>query len=753
MGGRLAAVVLFGLIEAVTAAQRGRGSPPRPSSTVLPDAAQTAILAAEDSRLVLPDDLHTPAIDTLRARQMEDVRVLLELARSKDVSTHTRAVRALGRLERREVIPDLLQYLITAPIDETANAIAQAFHGASLPGDTGGEQVAGALEALVSAGAIPLDPARRPGPIGPVALAIGRLPYERAEQVQAAESYLLRMMRAADSDPQLRVALPDITRGDEILARLRGRLSQLNSDTVDALRGIAINRRHEYPEPARLNAMTALIAARGVDAETLRVTATAGGSTSESTMQLRRLAAVVLGGAGAPVEPTERTELIAGLLADRSPVVRIEAVRAWGRQESSTNGCQRLLDSIKDPSLAVALVAIDMLGDQCRDDVNVTDRLTVEARTPPGNDWHRESHALVALAKRSPGRAFIPLLAGHQQHATWQVRMYAARAAAITNEVSTLERLAFDRDDNVREATLAPLRRLKGDEAEPYFVAALARADYQLLRTAALELKGAKPTPQLVAGLLDALRRVTAEKKETSRDTRLALLERLLELGDPEQGGSLVPLLRDFDIQVAQRAAALLLQWTGKVQEIDPQLLPRPAIPAVAELSTDPARVSLKSGRIFSIRLRGDLAPLAVARFVRLATAGYYNGLTFHRVVPNFVIQGGSPGANEYAGDNLYMHDEISATSHERGTVGLSTRGRDTGDAQFFVNLVDNPRLDFEYTIFGVASPLDVVDEIVEGDVIATITFEKEEKSDKPEPAIDAVGPRRGAMLRAPANQ
>jgi cyclophilin family peptidyl-prolyl cis-trans isomerase len=353
----------------------------------------------------------------------------------------------------------------------------------------------------------------------------------------------------------------------------------------------------------------------------------------------------------------------------------------------------------------------------------------VEARTPPANDWHRESHALVALAKRSPGRAFIPLLGSHQQHQTWQVRMYAARAAAITNEVSALERLAFDREDNVREATLAPLRSLKVDDAEPYFVAALARADYQLLRTAANELKGAKPTPQVAAGLLDALRRVTADRKETSRDTRLALLERLQEIGAPDQAGSLVPLLRDFDIPVAQLAAVVLQQWTGKAQEIDPQLFPRPALPTTAELSTEPARVKLKSGRVFHIRLRGDLAPLTVARFVRLATAGYFNGLTFHRVVPNFVIQGGSPGANEYAGDSLYMRDEISSASHERGTVGVSTRGRDTGDAQLFINLVDNPRLDFEYTIFGDASPMDVVDDIVEGDAIAGISFEKEDKS------------------------
>jgi cyclophilin family peptidyl-prolyl cis-trans isomerase/HEAT repeat protein len=728
----VATVILISCLNGASAAQPPRSRrPQQPAVSDLPSAAaQMAILAAEDSRLVLPDDLHTPAIDTLRAKQMEDLRLLLELARSRDVPTHARAVRALGRLERRELIPDLLQYLMTGSIAETANAIAQAFRGAPLPSDTGGEQVGGALEALVSAGAIPIDPTRRPGPIGSVALAIGRLPYERAEQVQAAESYLFRLMRAADSDLSLRPALPDITRGVELLARLRSKLAMLSSDTIDELRGIVINRRREYPAAARLNAMMALIAARGVDVETLRIAAAAPGGPSDSTlMQLRRLAAVVLSGAGALVEPTERTERLTALLADRSPLVRIEAVRAWGRQESSTNGCQRLLDTVKDPSVPVALVAIDTLGDQCRDDVNVTDRLTVEARTPPANDWHRGSHALVALAKRAPGRAFIPLLAGHQQHEAWQVRMYAARAAAITDEVSTLERLAFDREDNVREATLAPLRRLKGDDAEPYFVAALGRTDYQLLRTAANELKGAKPTPQLAAGLLDALQRVTAEKKETSRDTRLALLERLRDLGDPDQAGSLVPLLRDFDIPVAQLAAVVLQQWTGKAQEIDPQLLPRPALSTTAELSTEPARVKLKSGKVFHIRLRGDLAPLTVARFVRLATAGYFNGLTFHRVVPNFVIQGGSPGANEYAGDSLYMRDEISSVSHERGTVGVSTRGRDTGDAQFFINLVDNPRLDFEYTIFGDASPLDVVDDIVEGDAIASISFEKEDKS------------------------
>ena len=122
----------------------------------------------------------------------------------------------------------------------------------------------------------------------------------------------------------------------------------------------------------------------------------------------------------------------------------------------------------------------------------------------------------------------------------------------------------------------------------------------------------------------------------------------------------------------------------------------------------------------FDIALDVDFAPLTAVRIARRAGEGYYDGLTFHRVAANFVIQGGSPGANEYAGDALYMRDEVGV--HRRGTVGISTRGRDTGDAQIFVNLVDSPRLDHQYTVFGtVVAGMDVVDGVLEGDVIERI--------------------------------
>ena len=90
--------------------------------------------------------------------------------------------------------------------------------------------------------------------------------------------------------------------------------------------------------------------------------------------------------------------------------------------------------------------------------------------------------------------------------------------------------------------------------------------------------------------------------------------------------------------------------------------------------------------------------------------------------MPNFVVQGGSPGANEFIGYPDDMRDEVGLWPHVRGAVGISTRGRDTGDAQIFIDLVDNPRFDHEYTVFAqVLNGLDVVDRILEGDTIERI--------------------------------
>jgi cyclophilin family peptidyl-prolyl cis-trans isomerase len=124
-----------------------------------------------------------------------------------------------------------------------------------------------------------------------------------------------------------------------------------------------------------------------------------------------------------------------------------------------------------------------------------------------------------------------------------------------------------------------------------------------------------------------------------------------------------------------------------------------------------------------TVDLLTEEAPATVAVFAQLSEAGEYNGLTFHRIVPNFVIQGGSPGADEYDGRSReFMRDEVGFPRNTRGTIGISTRGRDTGDAQIYFNLVDNFRLDRDYTVLAtIRDGLAVMDLVQEGDVIDRI--------------------------------
>jgi cyclophilin family peptidyl-prolyl cis-trans isomerase len=136
------------------------------------------------------------------------------------------------------------------------------------------------------------------------------------------------------------------------------------------------------------------------------------------------------------------------------------------------------------------------------------------------------------------------------------------------------------------------------------------------------------------------------------------------------------------------------------------------------------AIIYLENGRV-GLELLPDVAPVTVARFADLVAQGYYNGLTFHRVAPNFVVQGGSPGANEFMGTGRYIRDEVGPQArHVSGAVGMSTRGGDTGDGQIFIDLVDLPRLDRDYTVFAmVVDGMDLVNAMLEGAKIKSINF------------------------------
>jgi peptidyl-prolyl cis-trans isomerase B (cyclophilin B) len=129
---------------------------------------------------------------------------------------------------------------------------------------------------------------------------------------------------------------------------------------------------------------------------------------------------------------------------------------------------------------------------------------------------------------------------------------------------------------------------------------------------------------------------------------------------------------------------------------------------------------------------RGDInlelnpaeAPQTVNNFVTLARDGFYDGVTFHRVVPGFVIQGGDPTGTGRGGPGYRFNDEPVRRSYKAGTVAMANAGPNTNGSQFFICLEDQPGLPPNYTIFGdVTSGMNVVRSIRQGDVIESVTI------------------------------
>ena len=126
------------------------------------------------------------------------------------------------------------------------------------------------------------------------------------------------------------------------------------------------------------------------------------------------------------------------------------------------------------------------------------------------------------------------------------------------------------------------------------------------------------------------------------------------------------------------------------------------------------------------VELSADKAPLTVANFVNLVQHGFYDGLNFHRVIPDFMVQGGCPEGSGRGGPGYRFEDETdNGLRHERGVLSMANAGPNTNGSQFFITHVPCGWLDGKHTVFGkVVEGLDVVDAVKQGDLINKITIE-----------------------------
>ena len=126
------------------------------------------------------------------------------------------------------------------------------------------------------------------------------------------------------------------------------------------------------------------------------------------------------------------------------------------------------------------------------------------------------------------------------------------------------------------------------------------------------------------------------------------------------------------------------------------------------------------------VELAADKAPLTVANFVNLAKRGFYDGLKFHRVIDDFMVQGGCPQGTGTGGPGYKFEDEANnGLRHERGVLSMANAGPNTNGSQFFITHVATPWLDGKHTVFGkVVEGLDVVDAVRQGDTIKSVSIE-----------------------------
>lgn len=126
------------------------------------------------------------------------------------------------------------------------------------------------------------------------------------------------------------------------------------------------------------------------------------------------------------------------------------------------------------------------------------------------------------------------------------------------------------------------------------------------------------------------------------------------------------------------------------------------------------------------VELYPDKAPLTVASFVNLARKGFYDGLNFHRVIPDFMIQGGCPKGTGTGGPGYKFEDETNnGVRHERGVLSMANAGPNTNGSQFFITHIKTDWLDGKHTVFGkVTEGLEVVDAVKQGDAIKSVKIE-----------------------------
>ena len=451
---------------------------------------------------------------------------------------------------------------------------------------------------------------------------------------------------------------------------------------------------------------------------------TAGLSTSTAAAAWNDLAAVLIIGAGSGNPHVAETALVA-----MSGVVREAPLPPEAADQESLLPVWRIRlaraarSHLDDEPLGVKVAAVgawaDLRGSGAGDEL--TDRLE-EAETP-----QVQAALLRAISQVNPEPLAVLARFADPSHGA------LVRAAALTG----LDHVR----DRQPQAMAAPG---SGDVILNLVISASTDSDFVVATTAANLLGGYPSDAGLTArcDLWDGWDHLTGPDRF---DVQLGVLAGWRAMFPPVDKPESVIAWESPD-SLRSRAAELLrrafdssdirIRLEARETALASRLLPERLIPEAASLRATlpvferhpdqpPVAVPGPAPRVrcvtdrgdFVIQLNGDLAPNTCALILDLINRGYYEDLTFHRVVPDFVVQGGDPRGDGWGGPGYTIRSEWSDAPYRRTTVGIAHSGKDTGGSQFFVTLSEQPHLNGRYTVFGeVVKGMDVVDRVEIGD-------------------------------------
>jgi len=335
--------------------------------------------------------------------------------------------------------------------------------------------------------------------------------------------------------------------------------------------------------------------------------------------------------------------------------------------------------------------------------------------------------AMQALGTIDPD-TLITMLSGQDADADWSVR------AELATTVSAFEAerglplarlLVGDADARVIPSALRALVRLGAPDAEAIVVRHLAHEDV-MVRAAAASLVAEKKYASAAAVLPASLERA---KGDASFDARVAVREAMAALAPARASEIWREGLADPEWAVRRHAAD---QW----RKLDPSadlsaMRPAPTGHDAAFYAQQALVAPPYSPQVYIETTRGTIhveldvihAPLTALSFMTLAKKGYFDGIVFHRIVPNFVVQAGDPRGDGEGGPGYAIRDELSDLPYLRGTVGMALSWADTGGSQFFITHAPQPHLDGRYAVFGrVVNGMDVVDRLRRWDAIVKVS-------------------------------